>query len=572
MLNRRFLRVKALQALYAYEQAKYADFQLAKDYIYQAYEPDWDEKKDADWNLIQQQRQESTQIFVKNPDNPSAIAESTADYKVKKIALEAINQYRNQIAKDQSFYTRTMLGQADKMYDIYLSILLLLVELSDLAKADREQLKNSYVRKDQVTGNFKFAESPICAALRQHELFGNEVARRGVDWKKEEDQIRELYRNSLKTDEIYQKYDQSPATDFEGEQALVLHILKNVIFNQKTVNYFSVSEVFLETASFLSLAKMNSYTEVMQIMIAGLNESLDLFVQAYGLSNELKTQLLYTTKDKITAAGDEIRRLPFVVLNEQENKQNFKKKDFSPANTEKQLEEEHRLRIAHLIERVLGILIQQGSDFLVHHKLNQAGEQNRNVEMLYDMLAKYLEKIGVQWYKENKITIQVKVEQISFGINDYFAENDLNWAEDHKIILSMVQKTIKSINADQSAEFELISLSKNWEDDKQFFQDLMKKTIENDQEYEGYISAKAQNWDMTRLALLDRAILKMAICEMITFYSIPVKVTINEYIELAKMYSTPKSKQFVNGLLDAISQDLIAKKIIRKSGRGLLDN
>jgi transcription antitermination factor NusB len=572
MLNRRFLRVKALQALYAYEQAKYADFQLAKDYIYQAYEPDWDEKKDADWKLIQEQRQESTQIFVKNPNNPAAIAESTAEPKVKKIALEAMNQYRNQLAKDQSFFIRTMLGQADKMYDIYLSILLLLVELSDLAKADREQLKGSYIKKDQVIGDFKLAENPVCEALRQHELFRSEIARRGVDWKKEEEQIRELYRNFLKADEIYQKYNESPTPDFEGEQAIILHILKNIIFSQKTVNYFSVSEIYLETTSYISLAKMNSFTEIMQILTAGLNESLDLFVKALNLSSSHQTTLLATIKDKITIAGEEIRRMPFMALREKDNKQDFRKKEPTPQNTEKQLDDEHRVRIEHLIQRVLTIIVQQCSDFLAQNKLNQAGEQNQNVEILYDTLAKYLEKIGVQWYKENKITLQVKVEQVSFGINDYFAENDLNWAEDHKIILSMAQKTIKTISSNQETEFELISLSKNWEDDKQFFQDLLKKTIENDQEYEGYISGKVQNWDMTRFALLDRAILKMAICEMITFYSIPVKVTINEYIELAKMYSTPKSKQFVNGLLDAISQELVEKKIIRKSGRGLLDN
>jgi len=74
------------------------------------------------------------------------------------------------------------------------------------------------------------------------------------------------------------------------------------------------------------------------------------------------------------------------------------------------------------------------------------------------------------------------------------------------------------------------------------------------------------------VALLDKIILKMALCEMQLFRGIPVKVTINEYIEISKLYSTPKSKQFVNGILDKLAQDLAASGEIRKSGRGLLDN
>ena len=118
----------------------------------------------------------------------------------------------------------------------------------------------------------------------------------------------------------------------------------------------------------------------------------------------------------------------------------------------------------------------------------------------------------------------------------------------------------------------MASLSKNWEEDCIFYQDLYRKNIEDAYKYEEIIAGKSQNWDLSRLALIDKVILKMAICEMINFYSIPVKVSINEYIELSKIYSTVKSKQFINGLLDAISQELLQKRVIKKSGRGLLDN
>jgi N utilization substance protein B len=102
--------------------------------------------------------------------------------------------------------------------------------------------------------------------------------------------------------------------------------------------------------------------------------------------------------------------------------------------------------------------------------------------------------------------------------------------------------------------------------------DLFKHTLDNDDQYEQLISGKAKNWDIERLAMLDRIILKMAIAEMLHFPSIPVKVTINEYIELSKEYSTPKSKQFVNGILDATVAELTANNLLKKSGRGLIDN
>ena len=89
---------------------------------------------------------------------------------------------------------------------------------------------------------------------------------------------------------------------------------------------------------------------------------------------------------------------------------------------------------------------------------------------------------------------------------------------------------------------------------------------------EEIIQSKTMNWDVDRIALTDRVILKIALVEMMNSPSIPVKVTINEAIEISKMYSTPKSKQFVNGVLDVLSNELTSSGKIRKSGRGLIDN
>lgn len=156
------------------------------------------------------------------------------------------------------------------------------------------------------------------------------------------------------------------------------------------------------------------------------------------------------------------------------------------------------------------------------------------------------------------------------SIQGIFEERDYNWTENQGIVKSLLSKTLKSAEAD--TDELLIEISGNWEEDKQFFEDLFKDTLAKGEELEQYIVKKAQNWEMERIAMTDNIILKMALTEMITCPGIPVKVSINEYIELSKIYSTPKSKQFVNGMLDAISQELINTGVIRKSGRGLIDN
>ncbi|WP_245539556.1 transcription antitermination factor NusB [Pontibacter roseus] len=158
------------------------------------------------------------------------------------------------------------------------------------------------------------------------------------------------------------------------------------------------------------------------------------------------------------------------------------------------------------------------------------------------------------------------------NLQSLFEEQDLNWVENKSIVKSLVNKTIKVFGEETEEEPVLLDLSANWEDDKAFFEELYHQTIQEDDKYEALISASVKNWDVERVALLDKIILKMALCEMHIFRSIPVKVTINEYIEISKLYSTPKSKQFVNGVLDKMAQELAAKGDIRKSGRGLIDN
>ena len=99
---------------------------------------------------------------------------------------------------------------------------------------------------------------------------------------------------------------------------------------------------------------------------------------------------------------------------------------------------------------------------------------------------------------------------------------------------------------------------------------LYRKVISNGKEYEEQIFAKAKNWESDRIAIVDIILMKMALAEMLSFTDIPVKVTINEYIELSKDYSTNKSATFINGIIDNLRKDLEDEGAIRKIGRGLL--
>lgn len=166
-------------------------------------------------------------------------------------------------------------------------------------------------------------------------------------------------------------------------------------------------------------------------------------------------------------------------------------------------------------------------------------------------------------------------KKVIFGktvINDFFEEEVLRWAEDQDIVKALVEKTIKSYDPETSKELTLHTLSLNWDEDKEFIEVLYNTGIDIPAEYKELIANNTRNWEVDRLPLTDRIILEMAIAELISFPNIPVKVTINEYIELAKNYSTPKSRQFVNGILDVMAKEMVDSGAIKKSGRGLIDN
>jgi N utilization substance protein B len=156
-------------------------------------------------------------------------------------------------------------------------------------------------------------------------------------------------------------------------------------------------------------------------------------------------------------------------------------------------------------------------------------------------------------------------------IHDQYEEDVMRWAEDKDILKSLVDKTIKSFD-ETTGKIELQKLTLDWEDDKDFMHRLFEAAVNLDPEHKLLIAKNTRNWEVDRLPLTDLIIIEMAMAELITFPGIPVKVSINEYIELAKEYSTPKSRQFINGILDVISKELKTSGALKKSGRGLIDN
>ena len=191
-----------------------------------------------------------------------------------------------------------------------------------------------------------------------------------------------------------------------------------------------------------------------------------------------------------------------------------------------------------------------------------------------ELVQAYLNKKGEADFAAHKEIINHIIRILVFkdeNLQGYLESADSNWYENKSVVKNMITKTLKMIEENMSSVTSLVvRLTSDWEEDKAFMKVLFHKTLENDIYFDEIITQKLQNWDLERLTLTDNLIIKMALAEMINFQAIPVKVSINEYIEVAKNYSTPKSKQFVNGILDKLSADLVSQGVIKKSGKGLI--
>ena len=149
---------------------------------------------------------------------------------------------------------------------------------------------------------------------------------------------------------------------------------------------------------------------------------------------------------------------------------------------------------------------------------------------------------------------------------EYYEDKMISWLDDIPFVNTWVTR---SLSKQKNTSFNLGVLYKD-DDDEQFVSSLFRKTVLKEKSYEQDIADKTPNWETDRIADIDMILIKMAMTEFINFSSIPIRVTINEYIEISKDYSTTKSSYFINGVLDKISKEFTKEKRIVKIGRGLL--
>lgn len=152
---------------------------------------------------------------------------------------------------------------------------------------------------------------------------------------------------------------------------------------------------------------------------------------------------------------------------------------------------------------------------------------------------------------------------------EYLEDKNLTWLDDFPVVNTVFIKQLKKLRPDKPESFIVSRLFKD-DEDQDFGMDLLTKTILNLTEFNKIIEEKTTNWDKDRIAKIDLVLLQLGICELNKFPSIPTKVTINEYLEIAKEYSTPKSSVFINGVLDNLVKDYQAKGTLNKAGRGLM--
>jgi N utilization substance protein B len=393
MLNRRILRVKAFQNLYAYEQCKGSNLNLARDYIKAAFLPDLNSMEVQDKVALNKDAQEAITLFDQNLESKDILKASDANARVKKTVLEALKQYHNANEKDHQFMLKNMVISAERIPQLYLSAIELLRFFGKHVEKEVEKKKRFSVNTPiGFVNELNLANNKVLNLLGESEIYMAALTRNNVNLDDLELEIKEWFRDYIKTSDIYLAYLNIENPTLEEDLEAADNILKKIIFKNE------------------------------------------------------------------------------VILN-------------------------------------------------------------------------------------------------------YFSEKDLNWTEDKSIVRSLASKVLKNTaNLDQESDGQMPEIAINWEEDKEFFENIFNFTIQNDAESKALISQKTKNWDIDRLAYTDKIIISMALAEMRNFPSIPVKVSINEYIDISKTYSTPKSKQFVNGLLDVISKELTERGDIRKSGRGLLDN
>ena len=229
--------------------------------------------------------------------------------------------------------------------------------------------------------------------------------------------------------------------------------------------------------------------------------------------------------------------------------------------------------------------VSQNPYFFFFNKLNQKSFKRKHI-INWDLHLNYIMDLQSDFIELNKKYIELNKDddesKLSFFIESYsgiiaesnmlyefLEDQNINWVNDFPYVNSFILKNIEKIDIQNTNSFHLPSLF-DYQDEVEFGQGLFNNILTNNEELKNHLIGRTPNWDSERIAKIDYAILLTSIAELLYFPSIPPKVTINEYIEIAKEFSSPSSGKFINGVIDKLIKDLTEKGLIVKTGRGLI--
>ena len=234
----------------------------------------------------------------------------------------------------------------------------------------------------------------------------------------------------------------------------------------------------------------------------------------------------------------------------------------------------------NFVDNKFVLMLQENEDFLKYantKKLSWSDDQDL-IKSVYKIIlespeySEYMALSNPSFDEDKRFWIRMfkKVIPEISEIGSSLEEMSIFWNDDAELVLSMVQKTIKRFELEKGAEQSLMPILSE-EEDREFAIKLLKSALNDGKKYVEYIQKHLKNWDPDRLAFMDILTMQVAIAELVSFPGIPTKVTLNEFIEIAKNYSTSKSSTFINGVLDNVIKELTTNGQMVKTGRGLME-
>lgn len=235
--------------------------------------------------------------------------------------------------------------------------------------------------------------------------------------------------------------------------------------------------------------------------------------------------------------------------------------------------------VTRLSESVLILQMMENPAFkkaLQQRKVSWKGQEDLLEKMFLDikktdLFKKYILNEERSFAADKAFIVELFNKQLapSADLQGFIEERNIYWNNSEQWMSTVAAKTLESIREGSMEDF--LSPLYREESDKTFVRELFMQTIIYGQDYENSIAEKTKNWEVERIAMMDVILMKMALAELVHFNQIPVKVTINEYLEIAKDYSTPKSNSFINGIIDKLSAEYKMSGKIKKQGAGLVE-